>query len=164
MIYMLEEKFDLDCIKRNFNYYESRTVHESSLSACVHSILASKTGDIERAYDLYLRTARLDLDDYNKEVDEGLHITSMAGTWMAVVEGFGGMRVKNNLLNFFPMIPHKWTSYSFNVRFRNNVLNLYINEIDLSLSNLSGEGIDVIVYNKKYHVEKGTKVRVERIQ
>lgn len=163
-IYMLEEKFDLDCIKRNFNYYESRTVHESSLSACLHSIIASKTGDIERAYKFYLRTARLDLDDYNNEVAEGLHITSMAGTWMAVVEGFGGMRVKNNNLNFSPLIPQKWTSYSFNVRFRKNILNLYVNEIDLSLSNISGESIDVIVYNKKYHLEKGTIVRIERNQ
>ncbi|MEA1897630.1 MAG: family 65 glycosyl hydrolase domain-containing protein [Bacteroidota bacterium] len=163
-IYMLEERFDQDCIKRNFNYYEPRTVHESSLSACLHSILASKTGDIDRAYDFYLQTARLDLDDYNKEVEEGLHITSMAGTWMSVVEGFGGMRVRNNLLNFSPLIPQNWTSYSFNVRFRKNILNLYINEIDLSLSNISGESTDVVVYNKKYHLEKGTKIKIERIQ
>ena len=163
-IYMLEDRYDQDCIKRNFNYYESRTVHESSLSACVHSVLASKTGDIDRAYDFYLRTARLDLDDYNKEVEEGLHITSMAGTWMSVVEGFGGMRVRNDLLSFAPLIPQKWTSYSFNVRFRENILSLYVNGIDISLSNISGESTDVIIYNKKYHLEKGIKIRIERIQ
>ena len=163
-IYMLEENFDPDCIKRNFNYYESRTVHESSLSACVHSVLASKIGDIERAYKFYLRTARLDLDDYNNEVEEGLHITSMAGTWMAIVEGFGGMRVRNDLLNFAPLIPQKWTSYSFNVRFRKNIVTLNVNEKDISLLNLSGESTDVVVYNKKYHLEKGTTVSIKRNQ
>ena len=60
---------------------------------------------MDQAYDFYLRTARLDLDDYNKEVHEGCHITSMAGTWMSIVEGFGGMRIKEGLLHFSPKIP-----------------------------------------------------------
>ena len=92
-LYFLEENYDTETIKRNFDFYEPMTVHESSLSACVHSILASRIGNIKKAYELYLRTARLDLDDYNREVSEGLHITSMAGTWLAIVEGFGGMRI-----------------------------------------------------------------------
>ena len=75
------------------------------MSPCVHSILAAKIGDMPKAYSLYLRTARLDLDDYNKEAHEGLHITSMAGTWMSIVEGFGGMRIQDGLLSFRPAIP-----------------------------------------------------------
>ncbi|MGM0551361.1 MAG: family 65 glycosyl hydrolase domain-containing protein, partial [Bacteroidota bacterium] len=82
-LYFLEEQFDEDTIRRNFDFYEPRTVHESSLSPCVHSILAGKLGYHAKAYELYLRTARLDLDDYNNEVGQGLHITSMAGTWMS---------------------------------------------------------------------------------
>ena len=78
---------------RNFDYYEPRTVHESSLSPCVHAILAAKLGNEDNAYEFYVRTARLDLDDYNNDTEDGCHITSMAGTWMSVVEGFGGMRV-----------------------------------------------------------------------
>jgi maltose phosphorylase len=62
---------------------------------------------MDMAYSFYLRTSRLDLDDYNKEVEEGCHITSMAGTWMSIVEGFGGMR-KNDTLNFSPKIPKQW--------------------------------------------------------
>jgi len=71
----------------------------------VHSILASRLGRIEKAYSLYLRTSRLDLDDYNKEVEEGLHITSMAGTWMSLVQGFGGVRIINDQLHIDSVLP-----------------------------------------------------------
>ena len=73
------------------------TLHESSLSPCVHSILAVRLDKMEEAHSLYLRTSRLDLDDYNNEVEQGLHITSMAGTWMSVVNGFGGLKIKKDV-------------------------------------------------------------------
>ncbi len=81
-LYFFENDFDTETIRRNFDFYEPRTVHESSLSPAIHSVLASKIGYAEKAYEMYLRTSRLDLDDYNNEVREGLHITSMAGTWL----------------------------------------------------------------------------------
>ncbi len=96
--YFFEDDFTEDEHRRNFEFYEPRTVHESSLSPCVHSILAAKLGMDDKAYEMYLRTARLDLDDYNNDTEDGLHITSMAGTWMSIVEGFAGMRVKENVL------------------------------------------------------------------
>jgi maltose phosphorylase len=107
-IYFFEDRYDLDTIRRNFDFYEARTVHESSLSPCVHSVLACTIGNVAKAYELYLRTARLDLDDYNREVREGLHVTSMAGTWISIVEGFGGMRVRDNVICFNPLSPTKW--------------------------------------------------------
>ncbi|KKK58533.1 hypothetical protein LCGC14_3043490, partial [marine sediment metagenome] len=88
--------FSEEQLEKHFDFYEPFTVHESSLSPCVHSIQAAKLDRMEQAYTFYLRTSRLDLDDYNKEVHEGLHITSMAGTWMSVIEGFGGMRIKED--------------------------------------------------------------------
>ncbi len=91
-MYFFEDRFETEEIRRHFEFYEPRTVHESSLSPCVHSIMAAKLGMQEKAYEMYLRTARLDLDDYNSDSDEGCHITSMAGTWMSVVKGFGGMQ------------------------------------------------------------------------
>lgn len=118
-MYFFEDQFTSQEIKDNFDFYEPKTVHESSLSPCVHSILAAKLGYEEKAYEMYLRTSRLDLDDYNHEAHEGLHITSMAGTWMSVVQGFGGMRVKNNKITFNPILPKQWSKYSFNVLFRN---------------------------------------------
>ena len=89
-------------MKLHYDFYEPLTVHESSLSPCIHSVLAASLGKVDDAYKFYLRTSRLDLDDYNKEVEEGLHITSMAGTWISIVEGFAGMRVKENNLFFTP--------------------------------------------------------------
>ena len=116
--YFFEDHFTKEELQKHYEFYEPFTVHESSLSPCVHSVLASALGKIDEAYTLYLRTARLDLDDYNKEVHEGLHITSMAGTWLSIVEGFAGMRVKNGKLTFTPRLPKHWKSLSFKVIFQ----------------------------------------------
>ena len=116
--YFFEDHFAKEELQRHYEFYEPFTVHESSLSPCVHSVLASALGKTDEAYTLYLRTARLDLDDYNKEVHEGLHITSMAGTWLSIVEGFAGMRVKNGKLTFTPRLPKHWKSLSFKVIFQ----------------------------------------------
>ena len=124
--YFFEDHFSTEELKRNFEFYEAFTVHESSLSPCVHSIQAAKLDKMEMAYAFYLRTSRLDLDDYNKEVEEGCHITSMAGTWMSIVEGFGGMRVKDDALHFSPKIPKEWKGYSFKINFRNQVLEVAV--------------------------------------
>ncbi|WP_321515610.1 glycoside hydrolase family 65 protein [Marinifilum fragile] len=160
-IYLFEDQYDLETIRKNYDFYEPRTVHESSLSPCIHSILAAKIGDEERAYNLYLRTSRLDLDDYNKEVHEGLHITSMAGTWMSVVEGFGGMRVENGSLVFNPMLPKVWKSYSFKVRFRGNLLNVRVSEEGVGVINEEGEAINIFIKDDEYKVEKESSLVVE---
>ncbi len=158
-IYFFEDKYDTETIKRHFRFYESRTVHESSLSACVHAILAARINNMNLSYELYLRTSRLDLDDYNREVKEGLHITSMAGTWMTIVEGFGGMRVKNGMLSFYPQIPEKWVSYSFNVRFRGNLLNILVNE-HIIITNKTGDKIKVLVFDKAREIEKESGISI----
>ncbi|MGB5319662.1 glycoside hydrolase family 65 protein [Eudoraea sp.] len=124
--YLFEDHFSLEDLEKHFDFYEPFTVHESSLSPCVHSIQAAKLGRMEQAYRFYLRTSRLDLDDYNKEVEEGLHITSMAGTWMSIVEGFGGMRMRDDKLSFTPRIPNQWDSYSFKVNFRSRIIKISI--------------------------------------
>jgi maltose phosphorylase len=159
-IYLFEDRYDLETIKRNFEFYETRTVHESSLSPCVHSILASKIGKIDQAYNLYLRTARLDLDDYNKEVREGLHITSMAGTWMSIVEGFGGMRIQNDMPIFNPSIPEYWRSFSFKIWFRDNLLKVTVSQNDIVISNEQGNSLNVMVRGKKVKVGSNSQVRV----
>ncbi len=162
-IYFFEEKYKLDTIRKNFYYYEPRTVHESSLSACIHAILAAKIGDIETAYNMYLRTARLDLDDYNREVEEGLHITSMAGTWLAIVEGFGGLRVRNGNILINPVIPDKWDSYSFNIRFRGNQLNFTVNHKTFDVTNKQGGEITVLIGENKYSIDKGNTLSLDVI-
>ena len=153
-IYFFENEFDMDCIKRNFEFYESRTVHESSLSPCVHAILAARIGDMKKAYEMYLRTSRLDLDDYNKEAHEGLHITSMAGTWMSVVEGFGGLRVKDGMPCFDPHIPSGWKSYSFKIMFRRSVLNVMVKQNSVVISNETAQDIEIMLRGKVYRIGK----------
>ncbi len=136
--YFFEEDFDQDSLARHFDFYEPLTVHESSLSPCVHSILAAKLGNMDQAYEFYLRTARLDLDDYNHEVHEGCHITSMAGTWMSIVEGFGGMRIKDNTLSFEPKLPKAWQGFSFKINFRGSVLKMSVDRDTTQIIRESG--------------------------
>ena len=147
--YFFEDHFTTEELEKHYNFYEPFTVHESSLSPCVHSILAAKLDKMEQAYTFYLRTSRLDLDDYNHEVHEGLHITSMAGTWMSIVEGFGGMRVKNNQLHFDPKIPKEWEAYSFKVNFRNAIVKVEVNHYERKISIEGNQNIDVVVNGKK---------------
>ncbi len=161
-IYLFEDDYDEETIRRNFNFYESRCVHESSLSPSVHSILASRLHDTDRAYELYLRTARLDLDDYNREVKDGLHVTSMAGTWLSIVEGFGGMRIRNDRVCFSPVIPSAWESYSFIILFRNNPLRIEVNGKVISVINLSPETIPMALYGKEFMLGPGEMKKIEK--
>jgi maltose phosphorylase len=158
--YIFEDDFTEEQHRKNFDFYEPRTVHESSLSPCVHSILAAKLGRSEQAYEFYLRTARLDLDDYNAEVHEGLHITSMAGTWMSVVEGFGGMRVRDNALHFAPQLPKQWQGMKFRVRFRANVVELNVTNTGTSIHNLSGPDVTVFVNSNPHQIKSNGQVSI----
>ncbi|MCX6172236.1 MAG: glycoside hydrolase family 65 protein [Flavobacterium sp.] len=151
--YFFEDDFTKEQLEKHFDFYEPFTVHESSLSPCVHSIQAATLGRMDQAYTFYLRTSRLDLDDYNKEVEEGCHITSMAGTWMSIVEGFGGMRVKNDTLHFEPKIPKEWEGYSFKINFRNQIIKVAVNQKQTSFSHEGDKQINVIVNGKEIIVE-----------
>ena len=150
-LYFFESDFDLSTIKENINYYEPFTVHESSLSPCIHSILFSLIKDEEKAYEMYLRTARLDLDDYNNEVKEGLHITSMAGTWLSIVEGFAGLRVTRNGLILNPILPKKWKFYSFNIVYKNQRVYFKIHKKAILITNDGNKEL-VIYLNKKKQI------------
>lgn len=158
-IYNFEEEFDTEVIKKNFDFYEPRTLHESSLSPSVYSIMASRIGYVQKAYELYLNTARLDLDDYNKEVKEGLHITSMAGTWLSIVEGFGGMRIRDRKLHLNPTIPEAWESFSFNMRFNNCLLEVETYNSSVSVKNRSQLSLEMVVMGKEYTLGPGKEER-----
>lgn len=147
-LYLFEDDFPIETIRKNFDFYEPMTVHESSLSPCVHVILASRLGYKTEAYDLYVRTARLDLDDYNNDTEDGCHITSMAGTWMSVVKGFGGLRIKDGKLSFTPFIPEGWNFYSFRLEFRDRVIKLTISKDKTETTLVSGDPLEIIVNDK----------------
>ena len=109
---------------------------------------------------MYLRTARLDLDDYNHEVHEGLHITSMAGTWLSIVEGFGGVRVNENGLKFKPIIPEQWQSFCFNIMYRNQRVKFDIKKKCSVLTNYSDQAINISTGSKAYKLEPYSKLTI----
>ena len=141
--YFFEDQFDKASLERHFNFYEPLTVHESSLSPCIHAILAMRLGKKDKAYDFYLQTSRLDLDDYNNELEEGLHITSMAGTWLSIIEGFGGLRVINDQIHINPMLPDAWKAFSFKINFRGTIVKVEASEEKISVKH---NNKDLIVY------------------
>jgi len=156
-LYFLEHHFDKATVRRNFDFYEPKTVHESSLSPCVHAILAARIGYDQKAYEMYLRTSRLDLDDYNREVHEGLHITSMAGTWLSVVQGFGGMRVIKSKLQFEPALPEQWQSLKFALNWRGTTLMVTILKDHIEIENNGTVGAEFGVNAVNFKVEAGQK-------
>ncbi|MBP6411294.1 MAG: glycoside hydrolase family 65 protein, partial [Pseudarcicella sp.] len=159
-IYFFEDDFDIETIRRNYDFYEPLTVHESSLSPCVHAILAAKLGDNDRSYEFYQRSARLDLDDYNNDTEDGCHITSMAGTWLAVIKGFGGLRVKNGIINIQPFVPKEWTSFAFKIRFRENLFNIKTSKNEVMVENLEGPATNMIIKGNNYTINQNGFVKV----
>ncbi|WP_125573215.1 glycoside hydrolase family 65 protein [Levilactobacillus huananensis] len=131
--------------KANFDFYEPLTVHESSLSPAIHAVLAADLHYEEKAVELYERTARLDLDNYNNDTKDGLHITAMTGGWIAVVQGFAGMRVRNGHLHFAPFLPKKWSSYSFRQIFRDRLIAVSVDGSGAHFKLISGDPLTIDV-------------------
>ncbi len=144
-LYWFENQYEKDVLERHFDFYEPFTVHESSLSPCVHAILAATLNRPDKAYEMYLRTARLDLDDYNNDTEDGLHITSMGGTWMSFVIGFGGLRVRDGVLYLNPLIPSNWKGYSFRVNFRGAHLKVIVSHDKTEVINENGVDVEVVI-------------------
>ena len=145
-LYLYYFNFDRETIRRNFDFYEPMTVHESSLSPCVHSILAASLGKLEKAQELYRRTARLDLDNINNDTCDGLHITSMAGSWLSIVQGFAGMRTLTGSLSFDPQLPDGWDGYAFKIVYRGRLIEVSVSREGTGLKLLSGEALTVMLH------------------
>jgi maltose phosphorylase len=127
----------------------------------VHSILAASIGRPEKAYEMYLRTSRLDLDDYNSDTADGLHITSMGGTWMSFVLGLGGMRVRNGEIHFNPILPKGWESYSFKINFKNTQLKVEVHLHETLITNLSEQETNICVFDKEELIEANSTVTIK---
>ena len=159
-LYFFEDQFDIDTHKRNFEFYEQFTVHESSLSPCVHSILAAKIGLTEKAYEMYLRTARLDLDNYNNDTEDGLHITSMAGSYLSIVQGFGGLRIKNQSMYLDPHCPEQWHGYKFRILYKNSPVSISVNHSGTSVQNHGESEIEVHFKQQRILIKAGGVVNL----
>ena len=120
-LYFLNHVYDTETLRRNFDFYAPLTLHESGLSPCIHSIMAEK----DLAVAMYKRTARYDLDNINQDSQDGLHITSMSGSWLAIAKGFAGMRTLGGL-RFKPFLPDCWNGYSYKFNYRGRIIELRV--------------------------------------
>ncbi|MGL5915334.1 MAG: glycosyl hydrolase family 65 protein, partial [Culicoidibacterales bacterium] len=152
------ERFSLDEKRRNFEFYEPMTVHESSLSPSIHAILAAELGMEEKAVEMYERTARLDLDNYNNDTEDGLHITSMTGSWLAIVQGFAGMRTTNQTLSFAPFVPKKWSGYSFKINYRQALIKVEVSKTEVTFTLKIGSQLAIEVFGQTYQLQSTLKV------
>jgi alpha,alpha-trehalose phosphorylase len=126
---------------RNFAYYEPLTVRDSSLSACMQAVMAAETGHLELAYDYLGEAALMDLDDLEHNSRDGLHIASLAGTWIATVCGFGGLRDMDGMLRFSPRLPERLDRICFRLGFRGRRLMVEVTGTGTNYSLLEGDPV-----------------------
>ncbi|WP_439941588.1 glycoside hydrolase family 65 protein [Streptomyces sp. BBFR115] len=142
-MYTCGAEFDAEHIARNFAYYEPLTVRDSSLSACVQAVIAAQAGHLRLAYDYAAEAALMDLEDLEHNTRDGLHIASLAGTWMALVTGFGGTRRSGDALEFAPRLPEKFSRLAFSLRFRGRRLKVEITQETATYTLLAGPELTV---------------------
>jgi alpha,alpha-trehalose phosphorylase len=141
-MFLLGDRFNVADKKRDYDYYEPITTHDSSLSYCTFSVIASEIGYAEQAYDHFMQTARMDLDNIQGNSSYGVHVAAMGGTWMAIVNGFAGMRAYNGKLSFAPHLPSAWQSYSFKILFKGQLLHIQVDANEVRYRLLTGEAIE----------------------
>lgn len=112
--------------RRSFDYYEAITVHDSTLSASTFAILAAEVGYAEKAQRYFFETLRVDLDDLHANTGHGAHMAAMAGSWLALAWGFGGLRVANGRIEFDPMLPPQWRGYRFGIVWKGRRLSVAV--------------------------------------
>lgn len=159
LMFMLlyNQDFSLEQLKANYEYYEPLCIHESSLSPSVHSVIANQIGKENEAYDFFRYATRLDLDDYNNNTKEGIHMTSIAAAWLNIVYGFGGFRSDKKLLSIAPALPKKWKSYSFNLNIQGSLINFFIDKNELKITN-NGKKIKMKIYDHLKNINEGLTI------
>jgi maltose phosphorylase len=146
----------------NYAYYRSRCIHESSLSPSVHSILASELGRDEEAFAFFNFATRIDLDNYNRNTAEGLHMTSIAAAWMSIVYGFGGLRSDGEGITLDPRIPKQWSAYRFHLTYRGSVIRVDVDHALARIALLDGAPVTLAIRGEAMTVSReGVAVAVE---
>lgn len=142
----------------NYDYYEPRCIHESSLSPSVHSIIASELLRHREAFRFFGFTARLDLDNYNCNTAEGLHLANIAAAWVTIVFGFGGLRTDGPIPSLVPSIPAAWQGYRFSLTIKGGTLSVKVGKENVILSLVKGEPVKLLVYGREVTVGPGETV------
>ncbi|MDF3299016.1 glycoside hydrolase family 65 protein [Streptomyces tropicalis] len=157
-MYTCGAEFDEEHIARNFAYYEPLTVRDSSLSACVQAVIAAQAGHLRLAYDYAAEAALMDLEDLEHNTRDGLHIASLAGTWMALVTGFGGTRRAGETLAFAPRLPEKFSRLAFTLLFRGRRLRVEIGQDSATYTLLSGPDLVIRHHGDAVTLRRDTPV------
>ena len=153
-MFTLEEK------RRDFDYYDPITTGDSSLSACVQSVMAAEIGYRDLAWSYFLRALYVDLADLQGNSSDGVHVASLGGVWTSVVHGFGGMRDSGQHLAFDPRLPARWSSLGFHVARRGSRLRIDITHDTFGAVLLSGPACDLVVAGHVVTVEPEQPVKV----
>lgn len=150
-MFLYNQDFSLEQKLANYEYYEPRCIHESSLSPSVHSIFACELGKYEEAKKFFDFATRLDLDDYNCNTYEGIHMTSIAAAWMNIVYGFGGLRSDREVLSINPILMDKWDYYSFQIQYKHANIKVYVDKKNIKIK--TSAPVDIIVCGKNIRIE-----------
>jgi maltose phosphorylase len=158
MLFLYSQSFSMGQKKANYEYYEPKTLHESSLSPAIHSILACELGKMDEALKFFANATRLDLDNYNRNANEGLHISSIAIAWVNIVYGFGGLRTDGDNLSFAPVSPPGWNGYSFSLIYKGSKISVRVNRDEINFTLTGGMPLEIFVYGKEYLLGSDLKV------
>jgi len=157
-MFLYPSDFSMAVKKANYDFYEPRCIHESSLSPSIHSIFACGLGYEKAATDFFAFSTRLDLDDYNRNTKEGLHMTSIAAAWMNIVYGFLGLKSDKGL-SIAPILPKKWASYSVRLSYRGTRFQVKVDDSEATFTLLEGQEISLVVYGKETTIRNGTRIQ-----
>ena len=141
-------------MRRTYEYYEQITTHDSSLSACVFSMMAARLGDCARAMRYFNMTVGIDLDDESGNTRDGLHIANMGGAYLSIIAGFGGMRLGKDGLSIFPLLPENWAGYSFPLFMRGSRFLVSVQKDGCSVRLLEGEETEIRIYDRMVRITK----------
>ncbi|MBB3063145.1 glycoside hydrolase family 65 protein [Microbulbifer rhizosphaerae] len=142
-MFLQSSEFTAEQKRRNFDFYEPRTTHDSTLSACIHSIVASEVGYPEKALNYFRQVARMDMDNHHNNTQHGVHTACMGGTWLCMVQGFAGMRTQDKQLSFNPYVPEGLEGYRFRIQFRGRTLELDAGTDRTSYTLISGDPVTI---------------------
>ena len=159
--FILEDYQDLETIRRSYAYYEAITTHDSSLSTCIFSIMAARLGMTEKAYSYFGESAKTDLFNTHGNTKDGIHTANMGGTYMAIVYGFGGLRLKESGLTLRPRIPAAWQSYQFRLHWHDTRLMVTVEHGRTVIEKLGGEPAQILVYDRPYTLADRLEIATE---
>ena len=143
MMLTLGEKFNAKVKKANYEFYEPKTVHSSSLSAGIHSIIAAEIGKLEEAYEYFQQSLYMDLKNLRRNTDAGIHFACLGATWMAMMNGFAGMRSYSDGLHFNPILPQSWSGYRFKIHYKGRCIQVVTTKKEIEYTLLTGEDIRI---------------------